>query len=214
MFTGIIKEVGHITEIRPAAAGRGLVISAPAISSQASEGDSIAVNGVCLTATAVTPPTFEAFAGAETCARTTLGSIPVGAAVNLEPALRPSDALGGHIVQGHVDGVGHFLDAAPEGETIRMRFSAPAELIADMVVRGSVAVDGISLTITALGADWFAVAIIPFTWQNTNLRLLRPGDPVNIETDIIAKYVRRFIAAQTAEPRLTEEFLRQHGYID
>jgi len=214
VFTGIIKEVGQIAHIQPAASGRALVISAPQVSADAAEGDSIAVSGVCLTVTSVSPPTFEAFAGAETCARTTLGSISIGAVVNLEPALRPTEALGGHIVQGHVDGVGHLLDSAPEGETIRMRFSAPPELIADMVVRGSVAVDGVSLTITGLGPDWFAVAIIPFTWENTNLRLLRPGDAVNIETDIIAKYVRRFIQAQTAEPRLTEEFLRQHGYLD
>ncbi len=214
MFTGIIKEVGTIAEIRPAASGRTLVVRAPQTSAEAQEGDSIAVNGVCLTATAVTPPIFEAFAGAETCARTTLGSITIGAAVNLEPALRPTDALGGHIVQGHVDGIGHFLDATPEGETVRMRFFATPELLADMVVRGSVAVDGISLTITALGPDWFSVAIIPFTLEHTNLRLLRPGDPVNIETDIIAKYVRRFVQAQVSQPRLTEEFLRQHGYLD
>ena len=214
MFTGIIKEVGRIAQVRPAAAGRTIVIAAPQISDELAEGDSIAVNGVCLTATAVAPPNFEAFAGAETCARTTLGSISVGIAVNLEPALRAGDALGGHIVQGHVDGVGNFIEARPEGETIRMRFSAPAELIAEMVVRGSVAVDGISLTITGLGPDWFSVAIIPYTWENTNLRLLSPGEAVNIETDIIAKYVRRFIQAQAQEPKLTEQFLREHGYID
>ncbi|MBC7288543.1 MAG: riboflavin synthase [Armatimonadetes bacterium] len=214
MFTGIIREVGRISGIRPAPAGRALVVAGPATAATTSIGDSVAINGVCLTVTAVTERELEVFAGAETCARTTLGFIGVGAPVNIEPALRATDALGGHIVQGHVDGMARLLDATPQGETVRMRFSAPAELIADMVIRGSVAVDGVSLTITGLGPDWFSVAIIPFTWENTTLRTLSPGDLVNVETDIIAKYVRRFVEAQTRRPALTEQFLREHGYID
>lgn len=215
MFTGIIRCTGKLVSVRPLGAGRTIVVSAPELVSQLAEGSSVAVNGVCLTVTGVLTDSFQAHAGAETYQRTTLGQLAPGALVNLEPALRVGDELGGHLVQGHVDGIGRLVSALQQGETIRLRFGAGPELLQDMVVRGSVAVDGISLTITALDDDGFQVAIIPYTWRNTNLHALSPGDRVNIETDIIAKYVRRFLARQGAADTgtLTREFLAEHGYL-
>jgi len=213
MFTGIIRHLGRLAQVSPAAQGRRIVVAAADLVGELSEGDSVAVNGVCLTVTEVVGDGFAAFVGAETCARTTLGALQPGALLNLEPALRAGQELGGHIVQGHVDGVGHLKATQPEGETLRMTFSAPEELLVEMIPRGSVAVEGISLTLTHVSEEDFAVAVIPYTWEHTNLRALSPGDAVNIETDLIGKYVRRFVQAQTGSSGLTREFLREHGYL-
>jgi len=177
------------------------------------EGDSVAVNGACLTVTQVLGQSFAAFSGAETCERTTLGSLPVGCLVNLEPALKLGQEMGGHIVQGHVDGLGRLAGLKREGETLRLSFTAGGELLADMVPRGSVAVDGVSLTLTKVDARGFEVAVIPYTWEHTNLGRLQPGDAVNLETDLIAKYIRRFLAVQAGPGGLTREFLAEHGYL-
>lgn len=193
--------------------GRELVVHGPAIAGELSEGASVAVNGVCLTVTETRSSGFVAFVGAETLTRTTLGRMPQGTAVNLEPALRAGAEMGGHMVQGHVDGVGKLTRTVREAETVRLGFEAAAELRAEMVAQGSIAVDGVSLTITHLDEDGFWVAVIPFTWQNTSLPGLSAGTEVNLETDIVAKYVRRFIQAQTGPKGLTEEFLREHGYL-
>jgi riboflavin synthase len=211
MFTGIIRELGVFTEASGAAPGRRLRLSCPAIRRGLDLGASVAINGVCLTVESLEGDGFWAFAGAETCARTTLGRMATGTRANLEPALRAGDELGGHIVTGHVDGIGVLTGVEQEEGTVRLRFSAPPELLADMAPRGSVAVDGISLTLTAVDAAAFAVAIIPYTWEHTNLAGLRRGDQVNIETDLIAKYVRRFLEAR--EGGITEDFLREHGYV-
>lgn len=213
MFTGLVRRLGIVSQARPTASGRALVITVPTLAGEVATGDSVAVNGVCLTVTQTLRDGFEAFAGTETCQRTTLGRLPAGTQVNLEPALKVGQAMGGHIVQGHVDGMGSLTAAGPEGETVRMAFAAGAELLTDMVPRGSVAVDGVSLTLTAVTDSGFEVAIIPHTWEHTNLRHLTPGAMVNIETDIVAKYVRRFLAAQAGPQGLTREFLAEHGYL-
>jgi riboflavin synthase len=213
MFTGLIREVGQLEAARATEGGRELVIRGPGIAGELSEGASVAVNGVCLTVTEARATGFAAFAGAETLQRTTLGRRAQGTAVNLEPSVRAGQEMGGHMVQGHVDGIGKVARVVTEAETVRMAFAAPADLRAEMVAQGSVAVDGVSLTITHMDEDGFWVAIIPFTWQNTNLRELGMGAEVNIETDIIAKYVRRFVQAQAGPKGLTEEFLREHGYL-
>lgn len=213
MFTGLIREVGTITRAAAEGGGRRLRIVAPGLVGGLRCGDSVSVNGACLTVETIAADGFEVYAGAETCARTTLGRLPVRAAVNLEPALQAGQALGGHLVMGHVDGVGRLIAIAREDETVRMTFEAPAELLADMVPRGSVAVDGISLTVTAVSDGSFEVAIIPYTWRNTNLSRLSSGDEVNIETDIIAKYVRRALQGRAGRSGITEEFLREHGYL-
>jgi riboflavin synthase len=213
MFTGLIREIGRLESARATEGGRELIVRGPEIAGELTEGASVSVNGVCLTVTQARAEGFAAFVGAETLTRTTLGRLPQGTAVNLEPSLRAGAEMGGHMVQGHVDGVGKMTRVVPEAETIRLAFQAGAELRAEMVAQGSVAVDGVSLTITGLDDDEFWVAIIPFTWQNTNLRGLKPGAEVNIETDIIAKYVRRFVQAQAGPKGLSEEFLREHGYL-
>jgi riboflavin synthase len=213
MFTGIIRCLGTLSRVRPAAAGRGLTIAARELTADLDEGDSVAVNGVCLTVTGVKGDEFEAFAGVETCQRTTLGSLPVGAVVNLEPALKAGEEIGGHLVQGHVDGTGRLMSLSREGDTVRLVFTAEAELLAEIVPRGSVAVDGISLTVTRVDNFGFDVAVIPYTWHHTNLRYLREGDMVNIETDILAKYVRRFVCQGSGAKGITREFLAEHGYL-
>ncbi len=213
MFTGLVREVGVIARATGVAPGRRLTVSAPATADLVVGGSSVAVNGVCLTVEALERGGFTVFAGSETCARTTLGRRAVGTRVNLEAALRAGDEIGGHLVTGHVDGLGRVAALEPLGETVRLRFSAPRELLADMAPRGSVAVDGVSLTLTAVDAEGFEVAIIPFTWENTSLADLRPGDEVNVETDLIAKYVRRFLEARGAGAGVTEGFLREHGYV-
>ncbi len=213
MFTGLVRGLGILSQAQPTASGRALVIAARVLAGEVGEGDSVAVNGVCLTVTQVLADGFGAFAGTETCQRTTLGRLPAGTEVNLEPALKAGQEMGGHIVQGHVDGMGSLASVKPEGETVRMAFAAGPELLAEMVPRGSVAVDGVSLTQTGVGESGFEVAIIPYTWEHTNLRHLRQGDLVNIETDIVAKYVRRFVAAQAGPRGLTREFLAEHGYL-
>lgn len=213
MFTGLIREVGIIRLAMAEGGGRRVSVAAPALAADLKCGDSVSINGVCLTVEALVADGFEVYVGAETCARTTLGRLPVATAVNLEPALRAGDALGGHLVMGHVDGVGRLIAAVREGETVRMVFQAPADLLVDMVPRGSVAVDGVSLTVAGVDQSSFQVAIIPFTWRNTNLARLEVGDEVNIETDIIAKYVRRILQAPATPPGISEEFLRAHGYL-
>jgi riboflavin synthase len=199
MFTGIIEELGRIRSIER----RGT-----------SEGDSIAVNGVCLTALDVRPDSFAADGSRETLQRSTLGALRAGSRVNLERAVTPSTRLGGHIVQGHVDARGRFLSADEHGGSWTIRIGYPPEIARYLVYKGSIAVEGISLTIAALGAEHFEVAVIPKTWAVTNLSSLRPGDAVNLEADIIAKYVERMmtVRAEGAAPALTFERLAQLGY--
>ena len=208
MFTGIIEELGAIRSLEQRGAGARLTIAATTVLEGAREGDSIAVNGVCLTALGINANTFAADVSGETLRRTTLSRLRPGARVNLERAVTPTTRLGGHIVQGHVDAVGHFMSATEQGGSWTVRVSFPPEIARYFVFKGSVAVEGISLTIAALAGDYFEIAVIPQTWQMTNLSTLRPRDEVNLEADIIAKYVERLLTTRdTASGGLTLELV-------
>ena len=193
MFTGIIEELGTVHSIEERGDNARIVISARVVTEGTNHGDSISVNGVCLTALDVRPDSFAADVSMETLARSTLGSLKAGAPVNLERAVTPTTRLGGHIVQGHVDGRGQLAGVEDHGESWTVRFTYPKDIGRYLVFKGSVAVEGISLTIAGLTDDYFEVAIIPKTWDVTNLSHLKPGDDVNLEVDVIAKYVERLL---------------------
>jgi len=216
MFTGIIEELGKIRSIEKRGEGARLVIEARTVTQETNEGDSISVNGVCLTAIDVRPDSFAADGSRETLQRSTLGQLKSGSVVNLERAVTPSTRLGGHIVQGHVDGRGSFLTAEEHGGSWTVRIGYPRELARYLVFKGSVSVEGISLTIAALQENLFEIAVIPKTWTGTNLSQLRPNDPVNLEVDIIAKYVERMMSPghfkEQSESTLTMEKLAELGY--
>lgn len=210
MFTGLVSDRGELLEVRPHLNGRILRIRCGYDLSQVSVGDSIAVNGVCLTAETLGPDTFTATAGAETLARTTLGQLRRGDRVHLELALRVGDRLGGHMVQGHVDGVGKVRSCAQQGESHVVQIEAPAALTRYIVEKGSICVDGVSLTVNEIQGSTFRVNIIPHTAANTGLAALRPGQGVNLEVDIIARYVERMLGDRAGG--LTLDTLRAHGY--
>jgi riboflavin synthase len=216
MFTGIIEELGHIRSIERRGEGARLVIEARTVTQGTHEGDSISVNGVCLTAVDVRDNSFAADGSRETLQRSTLGRLRAGSPVNLERAVTPSTRLGGHIVQGHVDGRGRFLTAEEHGGSWTLRIAYPQELARYLVFKGSVTVEGISLTVAALADEYFEIAIIPKTWAVTNLSHLRPQDEVNLEADIIAKYVERILTVGGQEiahsSSLTMEKLTDLGY--
>ena len=194
MFTGIIEELGQIVSIERLAQGKRLIVSGNIVTGDLQNGESAAVNGVCLTALDVTPDSFAADVSPETLSRTTLGDLSVGSRVNLERAVTPSSRLGGHIVQGHVDGRGTFIGADDQGDFRTVRIGFPLEIAKYLVFKGSVAVEGISLTIALLADNYLEIAVIPKTWEATNLSTLNTGDAVNLEVDMIAKYVERLLA--------------------
>lgn len=219
MFTGIIEELGRVRSIERRGEGVRMTVEARVVAEGTREGDSIAVNGVCLTALDVRADSFAADGSRETLQRSTLGRLRAGSVVNLERAVTPSTRLGGHIVQGHVDARGRFLSADEHSGSWTVRFAYPSELAPYLVFKGSVAVEGISLTVAGLTDDHFEVAVIPKTWAVTNLSALRPGDEVNLEADIIAKYVERILnvssrggGGDNSAPGLTLEKLSELGY--
>lgn len=214
MFTGIIEELGKVRSVERRGEGVRMTVEARLVTGGTREGDSIAVNGVCLTALDVRDGSFAADGSRETLQRSTLGSLRAGSFVNLERAVTPETRLGGHIVQGHVDGRGKFLSAEEHGGSWTVRVSYPRELARYLVFKGSITVEGISLTIAGLTDDYFEIAIIPKTWAVTNLSHLRADDAVNLEVDIIAKYVERIltIGAHAPAPSLTMERLSELGY--
>ena len=193
MFTGIIEELGTVANVTPTEGGARIVVSAGVVTTDSHDGDSIAVNGVCLTARDITQTSFAADLSQETLDRSTLGNLIAGSRVNLERAVTPSTRLGGHIVQGHVDARGQFISADKSGDFWTVRIGFPKEVARYLVHKGSVSVEGISLTIAALADDHFDIAVIPKTWELTNLSTLKPGDAVNLEADVIAKYVERMM---------------------
>lgn len=193
MFTGLIEELGRVRSMEKRGEGARLVIEAQTVTKGTQEGDSIAVNGVCLTAIDVRADSFAADGSRETLQRSTLGSLRSGSRVNLERAVTPATRLGGHIVQGHVDARGRFLNAMEHGGSWTVRIAYPPEMARYLVFKGSVAVEGISLTVAGLTDEYFEIAVIPKTWAVTNLSQLRPQDEVNLEADIIAKYVERIL---------------------
>jgi len=198
MFTGIIEELGRVRSIEKSGEDARIVIEARTVTQEANDGDSIAVNGVCLTALDITKNSFAADCSKETLQRSTLGRLKEGAPVNLERAVTPATRLGGHIVQGHVDARGIFKVAIDHGGSWTVRIGYPPELARYLVFKGSITVEGISLTIAGLTDDYFEIAVIPKTWEVTNFSHLRPNDEVNLEVDIIAKYVERIL---TYSPR-------------
>jgi riboflavin synthase len=200
VFTGLIQDVGTVESIESGADGARLRI-ATKLGGDIELGDSIAVDGVCLTATGGDRGGFETEAMNQTLAVTALGAVDVGANVNLELALRASDRLGGHIVQGHADGVGTVLSVEEDGFARRLRVGLGPELIRYTVDKGSIALNGASLTIAALGQDWLEVSLIPETLERTNFGEVRPGDNLNVECDIVAKYVERLVAPFAGKER-------------
>ena len=193
MFTGIIEELGHVRGIEMRGENARILIGARIVTEGTNHGDSIAVNGVCLTALDIQPDSFAADVSRETLMRSTLGNLTAGTPVNLERAVTPATRLGGHIVQGHVDARGTFVGVEDHGESWTLRIGYPKEIGRYLVFKGSVAVEGISLTIAGLTDEYFEIAIIPKTWEVTNLSQLKPGDGVNLEVDVIAKYVERLV---------------------
>jgi len=195
MFTGIVRERGRVLAAERNGAGIRLRIEAEATAGDAAPGDSVAVAGCCLTVTSAAGGALEFDAVPETVARTTLGRLERGAAVNLEPALRAGEPLGGHLVQGHVDAIAHVEALEPEGGGARLRLALAPELLRYCVEKGSLAVDGVSLTIAALRDDGVELALVPFTLEHTTLGELAPGDQVNVEVDLLAKYAERLASA-------------------
>ena len=194
MFTGIIEELGSVRAIEERGENARIVIEARVVTEGTKHGDSIAVNGVCLTALDIQPDSFAADVSRETLQRSTLGRLKPSAPVNLERAVTPATRLGGHIVQGHVDARGQFAGVEDHGESWTLKIAYPKEIGRYLVFKGSVAVEGISLTIAGLTDDEFEIAIIPKTWEVTNLSQLKPGDDVNIEVDVLGKYIERLLA--------------------
>jgi riboflavin synthase len=206
MFTGIVRELGRVVSTKSDAGGRALVVEAPHAATELRAGDSIAIDGVCLTAESVDGSRVSLQAVPETIARSTLGRLRAGDAVNVEPAVRAGEPLGGHYVQGHVDAVGRVQSVEAEGDGLRVFVEAPPEILAYCVEKGSIAVDGVSLTIAELADDAFAVALVPHTLVATTLAALSPGQELNLEVDVLAKYVKRLLAppagggSRAAEP--------------
>jgi riboflavin synthase len=213
MFTGIIEELGAIEAVQTRAAGARLTIRCDKVLSDAVEGASVAVNGVCLTAVDLRPGSFSADLAPETLKRSNLGDLRAGSRVNLERPLSPTGRLNGHIVQGHVDGTGEFLSLEALGDdNWWLRIRVPAELDPYLVFKGSIAIDGISLTIASLESDVLAVTIIPHTFRGTTLGGYRAGARVNLECDVLAKHVEKLLQKLDLKQPLTVERLRGQGY--
>lgn len=206
MFTGITEEIGKIIPSRP---GR-LAVAAEQVLDGLEPGDSVAVNGVCLTVTECDGGRFMVDVMPETLRLTNLGGLRAGDGVNLERALVFGGRLGGHLVQGHIDGIGRLMATTPDGDAVIARFDAPAEVMRYVVDKGFIAVDGISLTVAGRSTASFEVSLVGFTRRRTTLGGKRPGDQVNLEVDIIAKYVEALAGASTSG--ISSDFLREHGF--
>ena len=211
MFTGLIEEIGTLAGKIPSAGKTKMQISARQVLEGTKIGDSIAVNGVCLTVVEIDDRGFAVEAVEETVRHSTISIWTAGRKLNLERAMAVGDRLGGHMVQGHVDGMGRIISIASGSDGYRLRIEADKEVMRYVVHKGSITVDGISLTVARTEEIWFEAAIIPHTWQNTNLHTLKTGDRVNLETDVIAKYVEKFFRAKSAGG-LSEDFLRTAGF--
>lgn len=215
MFTGLIEDVGTLRDVRSAADQARLSVASALPTSELSIGESIAVNGVCLTVTAFGDGYFSADVSPETLTRSNLGRLSGGVRVNLERALRLADRLGGHLVTGHIDGCARIIERRRDGNAWRFRFQADAAVTSLLVAKGSVAIDGISLTVNDVTAETFAVAVIPHSLDMTTLQERQVGDEVNVETDLIGKYIARFM--QNGIPGkaqgVTMDLLAKHGFL-
>ncbi|MCK4508434.1 MAG: riboflavin synthase [Desulfuromonadales bacterium] len=215
MFTGLIEDLGTLREIHTGADRARLTVATGLPMAELALGESIAVNGVCLTVTAFADGTFTADVSPETMGCTTLGQLARGAHVNLERALRLSDRLGGHMVTGHIDGQGRIVERRKDGNAWRFKFQADAAVSSLLVAKGSITIDGISLTVNEVSEDTFSLAIIPLTLAKTTLQDRNVGDEVNIETDLIGKYVARFLHdGSTVKPQgVTMDLLAKNGFL-
>ena len=214
MFTGIVEEVGTVSALNASGGTRRLMVAASHVVPEINKGASVAVSGVCLTAVEITPNSVTFDLADETWNRTSFSRIRPGALVNLELPMRADGRFGGHIVQGHVDGTGEFLalDRITGADDFRLRIRIPADLERYVIFKGSLCVEGISLTIAKIEGHQVTIAIIPHTWEMTNLKSLNPGDPVNLEVDMIAKYVEKMMKGESAESSLTLEQLVAQGF--
>ena len=218
MFTGIIQAVGRVAALEPRGADMRLYVHTGTLDlSDVSLGDSIAVSGVCLTAVTLPGDGFWADVSNETLQRTVLGAVAPGTLVNLEKALTPTSRLGGHLVSGHVDGVGVVRERRDDGRSVRLRLQAPDELARYIAEKGSICVDGISLTVNAVQGAWFDLNIVPHTLQETTMESYAVGRRVNLEVDLIARYLERLLlgegAATAGESRISPQFLAEHGFL-
>jgi len=209
MFTGIIKEVGTIDKIEKAKQGIKISIKCQKVLEGLNLGDSVSVDGVCLTASAISKNSFSVYASEETIKKTTLAKLRKGALVNLEPALKAQDPIGGHFVQGHIEGIGRVLSISKKGEEIHLKIKIPKELLKNVIEKGSIAVSGVSLTVSAIKSDVVDIFLIPFTLNSTNLKNLEKDSPVNIETDILCRTVVSFLEKREG---LTIKDLIDKGY--
>jgi riboflavin synthase len=214
MFTGIIEEVGRVQNIDQKNGNRRMIVSSAKLAKHLKKGNSIAVSGVCLTAVAITPRSFAADLAEETWTRTSFSRIKKGALVNLELPMQADGRFGGHIVQGHVDGTGKFLglDPIPDADDYWLRIEIPPELARYVIFKGSLSIEGISLTVARIEGTRVTVAIIPHTVKMTNLGSLKPGDPVNLEVDVIAKYVEKMIRGDSENSGISVERLISEGF--
>ncbi|MEW6702130.1 MAG: riboflavin synthase [Bacteroidota bacterium] len=213
MFTGLIEETGKLLLVENIAGGKRLKISVPKIFDDLKIDDSVSVNGVCLTVTRLNGNAFWCDAVGETLNKTTLANILQNDELNLERALRLADRIGGHLVQGHVNGIGSITQLRKLGENFFLEINLPRELLKYVVDEGSIAVDGISLTVAKVAGTKIGISIIPHTWNKTNLRFRKIGDSVNIETDIFAKYVEKILnSTQKQDNRFTDVWFKNLGY--
>lgn len=211
MFTGIVEEVGKILEIDTSFSGK-ITIECSTVTKDSKTGDSIAVNGVCLTVTELLKNGFSAKVSPETFNISTLSNLKTGNLVNLERAMKADGRFGGHIVSGHIDGKGKFIASEKKGDFYELYFELKPEQIKYTVKKGSITIDGISLTIAEIDSNIIKLAIIPHTFNNTNLKMLQKGDFVNIEVDIIAKYIEKFLSTSDNKSGISLEFLQEHGF--
>jgi riboflavin synthase len=205
VFTGIVEELGEVTAVENLGDASRFRLRGPVVTEGAKHGDSIAVNGVCLTVVETRDGEFTADVMAETLKRSSLGALTTGSRVNLERPMVADGRFGGHIVQGHVDGTGTIVERTPSEHWEIVKISLPAELARYVVEKGSITVDGVSLTVVDAGPDYFTISLIPTTLALTTLGIKQPGDPVNLEVDVIAKYVERLLAAKDAENAESKE---------
>ena len=214
MFTGIIEEIGTIEKVSPISGGMRLTIRAKKIIEDIAVNDSICIDGVCLTATRVNHNSFQVDAVGATLDKSTFNRIKADALVNLERSVRLSDRLGGHLVQGHVNGIGTISEIKKLGENYLVKIIIPEELERYLIKEGSIAINGISLTIADLNSNEISISVIPHTWQNTNLKDKKVNEKVNVEIDILAKYVEKLIAKNNNNPdiNITEGWLKELGY--
>lgn len=208
MFTGIIEEIGKVQSVRL----NQIYIDCELVLDGTKLGDSIAVNGVCLTVVKIMPKGFVADVSPETFKVTSLGNLQTGSLVNLERAMKADGRFGGHIVSGHIDGRGKFISCKKSGDFYELEIELSSELAKYTIKKGSIAINGISLTIAGVGVNSIKVALIPHTYENTNLKELKIGDFVNIEVDMVAKYIEKFLSTGDNKSRISLEFLQEHGF--